>query len=558
MRRAMRFIAPVLIVALLSGMTTQIWNRGGDVHSGPATPVPAATPAIPAISGTPDSLATPLVSDVSAVVQEEGFTVSLDDVTVSGPPGVASTGVAVRASLVEPQLPDEVSGFAESVGPAVEITLGDNLQPAVSLTITFSAEAVSGMDVPSNSGDEFLPVVISSRDEAPGWEFADAQMLPDGSVAVTASHLSFVQLSLVPVRQFADWLTNQVLIFLQVRSEKPSCADQDTTDIGWEFSPIPDQVIWPCISKNGDGLNISFTNNSPEVWLLGSEQATSGVSTTLSASGMLVAAIGQVSADSSRFAPLIAPDGEVSYLSRGGESEIVFDVQLSDGLTKLNALLQVTLSFIPGALFELIGHAQCLADIVSVVLENVDDSPGQLFSTILGCFADALGGLAKGATVFEATKLTLVGALISAVVALPGALWAGMEAAIREFSGTDHFSITLSRIDSEPALGDQTRLPTAEASGWPTDRDDSAQGLRTWIGASSVWPGTGISGPPDWVACDDARNYCLLGYNDEEHVLVQIDRFEIIGTIADWYPNPKEALLSLGMTDEVADQILGV
>lgn len=63
---------------------------------------------------------------------------------------------------------------------------------------------------------------------------------------------------------------------------------------------------------------------------------------------------------------------------------------------------------------------------------------------------------------------------------------------------------------------------------------------------------------PDWVACDDAGDYCLLGYTGEDHILVETDGFDVVGTIADWYPDPKEALLILGMTEEVANQILGI
>ena len=114
----------------------------------------------------------------------------------------------------------------------------------------------------------------------------------------------------------------------------------------------------------------------------------------------------------------------------------------------------------------------------------------------------------------------------------------------------------------EPSITTPTRVPTesdAATTGdasWPRSRNDSAPGLYAWIGASSVWPGTGISGMPDWVACDDARDYCLLGYNGGDHVLVQTDGFEIVGAIPDWYSDPKRALLDLGMTEDVADQIL--
>jgi hypothetical protein len=112
----------------------------------------------------------------------------------------------------------------------------------------------------------------------------------------------------------------------------------------------------------------------------------------------------------------------------------------------------------------------------------------------------------------------------------------------------------------DPVSADRTETAGTDSgsTSWPTDRHDTAPGLYIWIGSATAWGIPGINGMPDWVACDDARDYCLLGYTGGDEVLVEIDDLEVVGTIAEWYPDPKEALLILGMTEEVADQILGI
>jgi hypothetical protein len=226
---------------------------------------------------------------------------------------------------------------------------------------------------------------------------------------------------------------------------------------------------------------------------------------------------------------------------------LYFEARVSPPLTVINAAMSALLVFANHKWLEAISRAQCFIDIVLTAVDVLFDQQDGLdlsgfASSVLGCASSVIGGFA--------------GAVIAALGSLPAAIAAPIEAAILTIAGMDTFTIVASKQPSGSV--NATPIANVPVGDWPTDRNDGPPAFWTWLGAASVWSGTGIPGYPDWVACDDNNTYCLVGYNDEEHVLVQTDGFEIIGTIADWYPNPKEALLILGMSEEVADQILGI
>lgn len=487
-------------------------------------------------------------ADVADVVGDSGFLIELDGVTVSGAPDVAPSGTAVQAHLVTHDLSEDVGEFAEPVGTGVEVILGDGVQPSSPITITFAPEEAETWLTTSDSNDDLLPVVFTTAVDGTGMELADAELLPDGSVVVSADHLSRFQPALVSIDSFLEWFGDQLLIFMQVRGNRPDCVDLPEEDLGWKFSNVENQLVWPCLEETSGGLDVTLTNNSPEVWIIESEQASPGFSFSLSLIGSTIAQIAKEELNQETTAPLIPPDGTITFTADETHERIVFDFSLNASLTVVNALVSVVSEFIPTKYIELIGRAECLLDVISTSIdisskENEFEDP--VLGGLAGTVARCLGTIIKG----------FGGKLISILATIPGAATAVIDTIVRQMTNRDEFSITLSSFDDFSDAREETGTSNV---GWPTDRDDSVQGLYTWIGASSVWPDTGISGMPDWVACDDAGDYCLLGYNGADHVLVEIDGFDIVGTIADWYPDPKEALLILGMTEEVANQILGI
>ena len=507
---------------------------GGDAG---ATDADAGSNDVGAGSGDADIERT----ESAKVVGADGFTLALDGVTVSGAAGAAPVGTAVRARRAAEELPDDIGAFADSAGAGVEVTLGDGLQPASPLTITFSPREVAGWDPAADPADDLTPVVFTSAADGLGMELADARLLPDGSVVVTADHLSRFQPALVSISAFSDWFGDQVLIFMGVRSDRPDCVDQVDDDGDWAFSAVEDDLLWPCLAPTADGLEVSFTGNSPEVWLVESDQATPYYPSPKSITSAVVAALAMQALDRSTTSPVIPPDSAVTFATDGQTDPLTFRASLNKPLTIAHALFEAISTYLPAKKLEALGEADCLIDAVPAWFETPGDVEegdfGGLTATIFSCLAEVADGLA--------------GTLISSVTTIPGAVTALVDTVVRHFVGADAFTVTLSRSEVAPVETpvEATSAPSP-ASGWPTDRNDSLPGLYVWLGANFYHF-------PDWVACDDARDYCLVGYTGEEHMLVRVDGLDVVATIPDDAANPRQELLALGLPEESVNQILG-
>ena len=615
---------------------------GVDIDAGPSNPANRMVFVLlaKAPSGADDDAGVER-TESEEVAGEDGFTLELDGVSVSGAPGVAPIGTTVRAQLAEHDLPEGISEFADPVGTGVDITLGEGIQPASPLTITFAPDVVSGWDSTSDATNDLVPVVFTSKVEGPGMELADAQLLPDGSVVVTADHLSPFQPALASISGFADWLGEQVLMFMQVRSERPDCVDLQANDLGWQFSAVPNQLLWTCAEETAGGLEVTFTNNSPEVWFVASDQATPGYPVMLSPTGIALTVAALQFVDRGTTAPIVPPNAAASFSVHGRDDEIGFHATLNAPLTTMNAIVSAISAIVPqkkfvelAELLEKTGRAECFVDIVSTALTGPVEVNGSFAGTIIRCLGSLVGDMG--------------GILISAVAAIPGAVTAVVDTVARELIGNDEFSITLSRFEEVPdeptqgwaemdigargpngheigarftvtredgtflgsctlegnsdepyplscyvsvpkyttvvvTLDESTITPgfapvenplyfdtsgnpgaashwgvsfqiepqgSSSASAWPSDRDDGPPSLFVWLGAN-------MYGFPDWVACDDASTYCLVGYPGGEHLLLQMSGLVVIGEVEDSATDPRQKLLALGLPNEIVDQILG-
>jgi hypothetical protein len=466
------------------------------------------------------------------IVTDDGFDLRLAGVTISGDAGAAPAGTPIRAELIEPEIPASISDFAEPVGTGVDITLGDGMQPATPLTITFAPNEVEGWYAATGGDDDVMPVVFASNDGDLGVEFADAELMADGSVVVTTHHLSRVYPGVTSARRFSDELFNQAAIFLGARSEQPGCVGQATGDEAWTFSPIPDQLVWPCASQSAGALEVALTNNSAHVWIVTTTQATPGYPNVLAFPGTLIAAVALQGLDRSSASPLLPPNGGVTFTTADPGDEIVFSAELNPPLTVINAVVSSAASYLPSEKVQrfltVAGSAECLIGFVEEAFETDKVPDGNYARTLVGCIGTIVGGLS--------------GNLISSVTAVPGAAVTFMDGAGRSMAGTDQFTFTVSR-------GETTTRDAGSA--WPTGRNDAPGALYTWLGAN-------FYGMPDWVACDNARAYCLVGYDREEHLLVQMDGLEPMYWLDDEIiDDPRAALLSVGLPDNIVREILG-
>lgn len=472
----------------------------------------------------------PTVAD--QVIAEDGFRLELAGVTISGDAEAAPAGTPIRAELIEPEIPESISDFAEPVGTGVDITLGDGIQPSSPLTVTFAPDEVAGWYAATEGDDDLMPVVFASNDRELGVEFADAELMADGSVVVTTHHLSEIYPGVTSAKRFSDELFGQAAIFLGARSEQPGCVGQATGDGAWVFSPITDQLVWPCATESAGTLEVSLTNNSAHVWIVSTTQATPAYPSVLAFPGTLIAVAALQGLDRASASPLVPPDGGVTFTTTDPADEITFHAELNPPLTVINAVVSSAASYLPAEKVQrfltVAGSAECLIGMIGEATGGEQVPDGSYVRTIVGCIGTIVGGLS--------------GTLISSVTAVPGAAITFIDGAGRSMAGTNQFSFTVSRGETGTSEG---------TSAWPTGRDDAPGALYTWLGAN-------FYGFPDWVACDNARTYCLVGYDGAEHLLVQMDGLEPMYWLDDAIiDDPRAALLSTGLPENVVREILG-
>lgn len=474
-----------------------------------------------------------------SVVSEDGFSLQLSGVTITGDAGVAPAGTQIHAQLLSQQLPADAATFSEPVGTGVEVTLGDNLQPATPLTIRFAPNVVS--DWYDNATDDVLPVVFASKEEFPGVEFADAHFQGDGSVVVTADHLSWFQPVMASVSRFAGWVVEQADIGMAVRSVTPACYTEHSENEEWEFSEIPEQILWPCAATTDTGVNANLTLNSTGVWLVSSEQAVPGQPMSFSISDLVLQQMTLPFLDGETTSALFPPDSSVTFWAFSPEDEIQFHAVLNPPLTTINAAVTTLLAMTPGRVVEQIAGAQCLLDVIEEMVSDMDAIDGSVLRTVVDCIARIMGGMG--------------GFFIGTITTVPTVMATLFDGIHREITGRSQFSFSLSRTDVQDeeiaAVPTPATTPvSAPVSSWPTHRNDSVTGLYIWLGAN-------FYNFPDWVACDDARDWCLIGNDGDWHILVGTGPLREVGSVHDTYASPWEALQILGLPEDSIEQILG-
>lgn len=575
------------------------------------------------------------VSEASTVVDPSGFTVTVDGVQVVGAAGVAPVGTEVTARTTVPDLAT-FDDFATVAGTGVEVILGDHLQPAAPITLTFTRSSSATQD-PDGT---VLAVVASTPDG--GVELADARRQGD-TVVVTTSHLSWFTPVWVAVEDFSQALTEQVLTAMKVRSPRPNCfTDDEGSRDGWTFAPVRQQLVWPCATVVDGRVEVTLANNSPEVWTLTADQdASPGLPTTTDIAGAALSAVALQLVDRTSEAPLV-PGSTVRFSLTDPQVPVTFTAEMDDAMTVTHAVTSALLAFVPAQKLEKVTRSQCLIDAVTSTLGASDGPTGEWVAAVLDCFGEVVGGL--------------TGALVSAVVSVPGTLTTLLDGIVRNIAGSDTFTVTLTHggtdleagdlsdyvgtwsgaIDQPgsaasytvtltvtppddegrvgtvvyPELGgcsghlDQASVQdgtlsvtenitvntdrcvevvdltltldgpdtllyatqgqydatgtltrsggetaaTPGSSVWPEDRDDGPPALYVWVGAS-------LLEFPDWVACDDSQQWCLLG-GTGSHTLVEMDGLTNVGAIPATSRSPSAALARLGVPPASVREIL--
>lgn|GEM_PF-4832218 len=435
-------------------------------------------------------------TSAEATVGDGGFTASVDGVTVTGPAGVAPAGTRVTVTSISAPLPDDVRSFSEVVGTAVEVVLGDGLQPLLPLELTFRVD--DGAD-PSR-------VFVLAEDESTGTGVAFTESSVDavsGTVTAQVEHLSWFAPVAVDERTFSERVRDWIGEFAGTGSARPECFGVAPPE-GPQFTAVRDDVVWPCLRRGGDGTGWELHSNSGLVWeVLTAPTAAYEPLTALTVPGILTAAL------ANRLVAAGALEGDTVMLPletlRGAftdDSGGRFALRVEPGLSQLTTIMFGLSMILPEKWITLIERATCLFD----VIKTATSSPsGESFRAILACAGSILAGAG--------------GALIGIILTGPGLLATQLEGLARELMQTNTVEFRLGYADPNQVDGisadarwlyelpqESVPNPARQVSAVvPVDGHDVV-----FSHSSSVWVGCGGSDHEVWFFLDG--NYSSLSF----------------------------------------------
>lgn len=367
------------------------------------------------------SLAPRTVSEVA--VSPEGFEVSISGVTARAPGGVAPVGTIVRLEAAVVDLPVEVTTFAIELGASVRLTIGDGLQPSQPVTFEFALD-------PNRFPDpEAEPFALIESDSVIGAEFAESNWDPQrATLSVKAEHLSW----LAPVgvsskglgEQLGDWINS----LLGSETTRPECVS-NTVDLALgqlSIGPPSDEVVWPCLSRQGDTIELSLQSNSGLVWEILTEPKGAPLPVTASSlAGLVTAALANQLAESLEGDSVLIPLETAKFEYTPSDPPQQVALRTEPGLSQIATIIWGLTMLFPAKWLENLKDAECLLDIVGGASAGAS---AEVTRAVLECAAEALGGVVGG----------IVGILLSG----PALLSSQLEGAIREINQTNVVAFT--------------------------------------------------------------------------------------------------------------------
>lgn len=483
-------------------------------------------------------------------VTGRGFDVAFGSVRVSAPAGVAPLGTAIVVSSTAPPNLRDVAAYASATGDPIDIEFGDNLQPAQPVTISFTIDpAQLGAPV----SDDFPLIVVSTSEDARPPDYLNGTWIAETSTfTVVTDHLSPFSWLQIDLGKLVSDFTDRLLGFT---FPKPSCAyvPADISGTHYSFVDPGDDSVWPCLNQSKDQIVVEMHNNSVLPWAVKSAPVAPGtVSGGFKDLGPGLAAVykGLYGAMGDQRLALM-PGNSVSLSFNPSTPPEIVQLKLDVGLYLASTLLyavqsSLTIFFGGGGrvaetVLEGFDGLDCILEIQNTFYEMEDDGnlTGVVKST-LSCIPVLMEeNLPKLSWKFIGKAiLTVMNLLIGGASLIAG----GIIGAYKTATSSDMitFMITASSPQATPS----------PVSTWPTNRDDGPSYLYVWLGAN-------FFGFPDWIACDDATQYCLLGYTGKQHQLLDMSGPTVVAAVEDAATDPWGELKSLGLPDETINQILG-
>ena len=208
-----------------------------------------------------------------AQVSDEGFDIDLGAVRVSAPAGVAAPGTKVQVTRgLQPPTVD-LTALSIVAGDAVEVTLGDGIQPERPVTITFS---LAGSQLAAEASEESPLAVLSYSETEDMFFLMEAAWDTEAEVlTVESDHLTpFWQIRMDLPDMFEDLIADLVLNY---HYSKPDCAyaPLKAGDKTYSIATIADDSVWPCLQQEDGQIVMELHSNSILPWAVKTLPSTS-------------------------------------------------------------------------------------------------------------------------------------------------------------------------------------------------------------------------------------------------------------------------------------------
>jgi hypothetical protein len=383
---------------------------------------------------------------VETVVRNDGFFVSLDGVTVTGPAGVASSGTTVRVKQAPRQLPGRWSEFAKPLATGVDVQLADGQQPNAPVTISF-ADVGAAKDVfvlaKSANGDVHLLAYQKS-----------------GPIEVTTNHLSSFWPILVNISNLADTVFRSATEALQMTSTRPDCFIEhgEYPNLGLRITQVTADVVWPCLAQISAAVTLSLKSNSSLAWRVKTNpEWIKGGPTAYTAANILALSAWQAAAPNAADEEMLLP-GETVTFETGSPVSTTVGMLVDPVMSQIRTLALGIGFLLPDEAVKAIGRSECLPDLIHS--GGIAEEPSATgFAAIFRCFGAAIGGAG--------------GALLSLLAGAPAALWAQLEGLLRTATARDQVTFTVESTKD-------AALP--KGTGDPINRADVEAWLGEWTG----------------------------------------------------------------------------
>lgn len=382
-------------------------------------------------------------------VTDTGFSVTIGEITVTAPGGVAPAGTKVIAQKVS--TPTEISDLGLTGSPVIDVHLDGGRQPAVPVTVTWK--------IPSDGPRDAIAAITSP---GPGEPWQGLPVTVNGDQASTQlDHFSlfgFLDGARV-LKGFVDAVTG----FLGQRYAGPQDCKAIATVNGADYTVKNSKpnLVHACVVPDGDTLSITVASNSPYVFPLtvGNGATVRSVAPPESLDGIVTQAVAQNAG--LRVPGVLVPGGTatVSYPPRVWKDNQ--DAQVISG--DIDPILgYVPVAFVGtqmvlsaygidlGKAGDTAELGQCLASAVQADLARETVELAGTFPGLLGCGAAFAEAYMKGTP-----QQGQVGVLTAVIGSLSGLLVTQLRGAVDASTGNQEFAVSISRkaTSADPSAG---------------------------------------------------------------------------------------------------------